>query len=133
MGRLLPAGLALAVVSGVLLAVLDTRHLPGFQTAVNVAVWGDPSMPPDVIAYHRWLYTVVGAVIAGWAASMLVVARTAPPVTTRRALVAGLAAWFVVDTGGSLFHGVWPNAALDGVCLAVAAVGLWVTRRHTAF
>ena len=39
-------------------------------------------------------------------------------------MAAGLAVWFALDTGRSLFHRVYANAALNAVLLVLAAIPL---------
>jgi hypothetical protein len=87
-------------------------------------------MPPEVLVYHRSVHAVLGGVIAGWAVTMAVVARSTfdRRATPRRAIGLGLVTWFVIDTAGSLFYGVWPNALLNVACAAGAAVALRLTR-----
>lgn len=117
---------------GFSLALFDTRLLPGFPAAVNRAVWGAPGMPAEVVTYHRYLHAVLGATVASWAAVLAVIAHL--PFRAREpwawwCFVAALGVWFPLDTGLSLYFGVWPNAALNLGSLALLATPLVFTRR----
>lgn len=111
---------------GVVLAVADTRGMPWAASAIAEAFWSQPEMPASVVPYHRFLHGVLGAVIAGWGMTMVVVAGSG-----RRAwqgLLAGGAVWFVLDTVASVWHGALANVALNCLALAGGLVVWWLGR-----
>lgn len=83
---------------------------------------------PELSAYLRLPFAVLGAVMAGWAALMLILVRgplTAGAQWVVPALAVPLAVWFVLDTGMSLILG-YPTHALFNVPFAIAlGVPLW--------
>lgn len=90
---------------------------------------------PEVQAYLKLPYLVLGAVLAGWALLLLRIvsgplregARWAWP-----AVVQSLVLWFVLDTGMSLVLG-FPTHALFNLGFAVIlGVPLWMLRRTDA-
>ena len=92
----------------------------------------------ELSAYLRLPFAVLGAVMAGWAALMLMLVR-GPLVSGARwalpALVVPLALWFILDTGMSLVLG-YPTHALFNVpfalALGVPLWRLWVIDRSTS-
>jgi len=110
------------VTLGIALACVDTQLMPWFARAIAAAFWGQAEMPAEVVPYHRWLHGAMGGVIAGWGATMWVVAgrRHEPWV----ALGAGLVTWFLIDSAASAFHGAWPNVLLNIVALGLGTGGL---------
>lgn len=82
---------------------------------------------PRADAYLRLVHGVLGAVMFGWAAALLVVVLGPFGKGSRSAWLAvasSLALWFVADTTLSLVLGFWPNAALNAGLLVLFAVPL---------
>jgi hypothetical protein len=89
--------------------------------------------PADANEYIIFAHGVLGAVMLGWGASMLLVLRG--PFCRRDsdgwALLAGpMLTWFVADTGFSLYTGFWQNAILNSVLLLLFAIPLAATRKY---
>lgn len=122
------------VLFGVGLALFDTRIIVGpFQERFSESLWGQPTLPAEVLTYHRFVHGVVGATVAGWALTMAFVVQY--PFRRREAwawwaLLAGPSLWFVMDVSASLYHGVWPNAVLNVVSYLPLLVPLLMTRRE---
>ena len=117
---------------GLVLAFFDTRLVPFFAEAVNQSVWGGPSMPADVVTYHRFVHAVLGATVTSWAVILAFVVHV--PFRAREpwawwCVCAALIVWFPLDTGMSLYWGVWPNAALNLGAFGAIALPLVFTRR----
>jgi hypothetical protein len=114
------AGLGLATLSvvgatGVYGTIFDLSFLPG-----------DPPAPTGDVA--SFASGVTGAVMVGWAATMLVVARAGLAPSNWRALTVGLSAWFVVDGVVSVAAGAVGNLILNGVLLTLFVPALIATR-----
>ena len=119
---------------GVLLVAAGTVALSLF-TALG---FGPPASidSPELSAYLRLPFAVLGAVMAGWAVLMLVIVKG--PLASGAhwalpALSASLGAWFVLDTGMSLVLG-FPTHALFNIPFAIV-LGLplwrlWVIARN---
>jgi len=83
-------------------------------------------------AYIELAHAVMGSVMFGWGAALLLVLRG----PFRRGLREGwmilpvsLVAWFVPDTIFSLWSGFWQNAVLNSVFLVLFAIPLAATYR----
>ncbi|MDQ7840938.1 MAG: hypothetical protein RDU83_07915 [bacterium] len=90
-------------------------------------------LEPDAAAYAAFMGGVLGAVMIGWAVLLLFVLYG--PFRRMDALAwdmiaASLVAWFVADTGFSLWSGFWQNAILNTVMLAAFSVPLVGTYRR---
>lgn len=81
-----------------------------------------PDGQPDVFSSEAYaLNAVTGGLMAGWGLSMFLLssgplARGEPG--TRRAMLAGILAWFLVDSAGSLAAGLPGNVVLNTLFLA---------------
>lgn len=76
---------------------------------------------------RAWMTAVMGAVMAGWGLTLTILVANA--FQSRQAWVwwavaTGLAVWFALDTGRSIYHRVYANAALNTVLLVLAAIPL---------
>jgi len=83
-------------------------------------------------AYLRLVHGVLGAVMFGWAAALLMVVLGPFGRRSRLAwstVAVSLAAWFVLDTALSLLSGFWPNALLNAALAVLFAVPLAATFR----
>jgi len=112
------ATLAAIGATGTLDAMFDLVYLPGELEA-----------PAGEVA--SFAMGVAGAVMVGWAATMLILLRsqsTSALPLTWRALTVGLLAWFVVDGIVSIASGATGNLALNVVFLALFAPPLIATR-----
>jgi hypothetical protein len=84
-------------------------------------------------AFQSWVYGVLGAVMVGWGILLLYVAY----VPFRRgerwawhSLFLALVVWYVLDTGASLYHGVYLNAAFNTGFLVIFGIPLLASARR---
>ena len=123
---LMVVGFGMAV-GGVAMALLaGTRVFDVIDRLIDPAFW---KAPPDAATrqFQAWSYAVTGAVMAGWGLTVAILAWQAFP--SRQAwawwaVAAGAGLWFVLDTGQSLRHRVFANAAINVAVLVAVAVPL---------
>ena len=120
------------VVFGLAMALLPDLAARGFGALLFADSRRLDTFGADARAYVDLLHAVLGAVLAGWGATLLALARG--PIAhgdagTVRIAALGLATWFVPDTAVSLLTGFWPNAVLNAVFAAALAIPLWALRR----
>jgi hypothetical protein len=89
--------------------------------------------PAAANEYIIFAHGVLGAVMVGWGASMLLVLRG--PFCRCDSdgwalLAVPMLTWFVADTGFSLYTGFWQNAILNSVLLVLFAIPLAATRKY---
>lgn len=104
-----------------------------FNHRVNRLFFAEGIPQADARAFQRWVYGVLGAVLAGWAASMALVAHFGLRPKTRWAwlsFAAGVGLWFVLDSAVSLWFGMQVNALFNLILLALVAVPLWAIRKQ---
>lgn len=83
----------------------------------------------------RFLSALTGGFLFGWGVMVWFLAQRVydlAPEAVRRAVLAGLCAWFVLDSAGSLASGNASNALFNVFVLALAAGPLWVPVRAAA-
>ena len=76
----------------------------------------------------RFLSALTGGFLFGWGVLILCLRQwvyDVAPEPTRRAVVAGLLAWCVLDSAGSIAAGVPSNAAFNVLVLVLAVGPLW--------
>jgi hypothetical protein len=76
----------------------------------------------------RFLSALTGGFLLGWGVMILGLrywVYDVAPEQTRRAVVAGLVAWFVLDSIGSISAGVPSNAVFNVIVLLIAVGPLW--------
>lgn len=91
------------------------------------------SAPAVVTEFRAWVYGAWGATLVGWGIVMVFVVRgpfSAREAWAWRAIALGTGAWFVLDTGVSLAHGVIPNVIFNVVAMALVVVPLWGSRKE---
>lgn len=80
----------------------------------------------------RFLSALTGGFLFGWGVMILCLRQwvyDAAPDQTRRAVVAGLVAWFVLDSAGSVSSGVPSNVVFNILVLLIAVGPLWKPAR----
>lgn len=121
-------GLVLVIVPGVFHSTLGRLTYNSFFEHDAYATLSAPEL-----AYQDWLFGLLGAVMAGWLITIgwLVIG------PFRRgegwawsAITVSMAAWFVLDTGTSLAHGVIFNALFNLGFLIGFGIPLAVTYRY---
>ena len=124
----------LLVAMGAIMVFLNGTAL--FELAnqqIDPAFWGAQEPPPTAVVFRQWVYGVWGATLFGLGITIAFVARH--PFTRRElwawnCLVAGVASWYILDTGLSIVYRVYPNAVLNTVLLVLIALPLGFTRRE---
>lgn len=115
----LRAGAAAVVAAGVvcLASVHPATELP-WVTAMDLVQWpldGNPG-PPDFAT--RATSAMLGGVMIGWGATLLLLPYRRD---SRPAMLAGLVAWFLCDSAGSLLCGFTGNLGVNLLFVAVLA------------
>ncbi|OGG94021.1 MAG: hypothetical protein A2527_09205 [Candidatus Lambdaproteobacteria bacterium RIFOXYD2_FULL_50_16] len=95
--------------------------------------WGDQPPKGEVLRFIGFLYAVLGATLIGWGLMIVFLVRHA--LTQRKAwawkaLCWGGCFWYALDTGWSLFYGVWANVALNSLLLLAVWLPLLKLRPH---
>lgn len=83
----------------------------------------------------RFLSALTGGFLMGWGVLVWVLARHVHPLApepVRRAVLAGLLAWFLVDSTGSITSGNPINAGFNIVVLLILAGPLWWPARDAS-
>ena len=111
---LICAATALPVFTPVLTVFLDLAFFP---------VDGAPGAADPA---HRFLAGILGGITTGWGVSLLAIAQGR---SLRHAIIAGGAAWFVVDSTASALSGAPMNAVYNLGFLAVFLLPLTVRER----
>lgn len=120
------------VAFGVFLSFLIGMPLfDAFSQQFNAPFWGSGPLTDAELGYQRWVNGVMGATMIGWGIFLLFIARH--PFAKKEpwawyCILVGVAAWFAVDTGISLYQGVYANALLNTALLILVMVPLAFTR-----
>ena len=123
-------------VFGILMAFLSgTLLFDSFNRQIDPVFWGRSVIEESARGFQQWIYGVWGATIAGWGIFVVFIAHY--PFRNRerwvwKCLVAGMLAWFVLDTSLSIFHKVYFNAALNTALLILAMLPIIATRKDFA-
>lgn len=81
----------------------------------------------------RFLSALTGGFLVGWGVTVYALAAFVyerAPEAVRRSVLAGLCAWFVTDSAGSIASGHASNALFNVFVLALAVGPLWVPARN---
>lgn len=126
----------LVVVLGVMAFGISMVLLPGpirmFFSLIFYSSAGamDARFGPAAVEYVTFAHGVLGAVMFGWGAALLMVLYGPFRRGSRegwRIFAVSVGAWFVPDTLFSLWTGFWQNAVLNAVFAALFAVPLVAT------
>lgn len=82
----------------------------------------------------RFLSALTGGFLLGWGVMIFCLRQwvyDAAPEQTRRAVVCGVLAWFVLDSAGSIAAGVASNAVFNVIVLLLAVGPLWWPAKGT--
>lgn len=118
---LVAAFVAVTVGGVVLVLAPDLVVLAPLNAGVVRAFFGAPP-PVGAESLRRWLYAVEGSTLVAFGVLGVALARTAfrrRERWARDAMALAVGVWFPLDTAASLLHGVWENAALNGVIALV--------------
>lgn len=128
----------LAVVLAVMALGLSMLLAPGLiRQAFSLLLYADPgtvdnSFGSSALEYVSLLHGVLGSVMFGWGAALLLVVCGPFKRGSREAWImvcVSVFAWFVPDTLFSLWTGFWQNAVLNAAFLLLFAIPLVATRR----
>jgi hypothetical protein len=115
------------VVGGVALVLAaGTPLFSGLNRLIDPAFW---SGAPDASTrgFQAWLYSVMGAVMAGWGLSIAILVANAfssHQAWVWWAVAGGVGLWFPLDTGRSLLHRVYANVIVNTALLIFLAIPL---------
>lgn len=107
-----------ALVPGALDPVVELLYLPPAEVSLD--------------RYGRLLGGMVGGLMAGWGAIMVMLARSLDeltPAAVGRALLVGAGTWFCLDGLASVVNGAYLNLATNSAFLAVLALPSWLMLR----
>ena len=83
----------------------------------------------------RFLSALTGGFLLGWGVMIFCLRQwvyDVAPEQTRRAVVCGLLAWFVLDSTGSVCAGVYSNVVFNVIVLLCAVGPLWWSARSAS-
>ena len=93
-----------------------------------------PVPPPAPVAgYIQFANGIIGAVMAGWMFTVIMLARgpfRQGQALAWNAIAYPLAGWYAVDTAFSVAHGVWGNVLLNTGTAVLFGIPLLGSRRH---
>ncbi|MDX2033996.1 MAG: hypothetical protein SF339_25200 [Blastocatellia bacterium] len=124
--------LVTAIVVGVggpvfsLATVADTEELA--RWTLDLLAWPIDGRQQYSEGAMRFLTALTGGFLFGWGAMIFCLRQWVydlAPEPTRRAVVAGLVAWFLLDSTGSIAAGVPSNAVFNVLVLLLAVGPLW--------
>jgi hypothetical protein len=101
--------------------------------ALDLLWWPFDGTQPYTEGAMRFLSALTGGFLTGWGALIFCLRRWVydlAPEQTRRAVLAGLLSWFVIDSLGSVMSGAVPNVFFNVVVLLTAAGPLWRPARE---
>lgn len=123
----------LLIVMGVAFAALAI--VPGWYGALawlNELAGGAVVAGEDSIRTVRFLYGIVGGILAGWGILLYFVIKNAAGSGTLRLVGASVAGWYVLDTTASVVTGFYVNVAINTFLLvALLIVPLVGTMRES--
>jgi hypothetical protein len=116
-------GLALVIAPGL---ALQAFSLLVYSNPGHIASFG-----VEAASYASLAHAVLGGVMIGWGVVLYMVVRNLFAYGYRigwQIVAFSVAAWFVPDTGYSLWSGFWQDAVLNTVFLILFAIPLWATK-----
>jgi hypothetical protein len=123
----------LTAIFGVVMAVLNgTPIFDLFNRQIDPVFWGAEPPSNSVAVFRQWVYGVWGATVAGLGVFVVFAAHypfKRRETWARTCLIAGLAVWYILDTGISLQFQVYFNAAFNTLLLVAAALPIGFTWR----
>ena len=128
--RLLVAATAGLMLFGLVLVVMPGFTLQAFSLLVYASTAHLNTFGPEALAYISLVHAVLGSVMFGWGAVLMILALGPVRRGSKDAwwmFVVSLLAWFIPDTAYSLLSGFWQNALLNvgfALLFAIALSGL---------
>jgi hypothetical protein len=123
---LLVVSAAMAVVGVLAVLIVGTPLFAKVGALFDRPFW--PGRPDAATrTFQSWAYSVIFATMAGWGLCLAVIIANA--FSSREAWVwwsiaGSVAVWFPLDTGRSLLHKVYANAAVNIALLVILAIPL---------
>lgn len=102
------------------------------RLALDLLSWPVDGMTTYADADTRFLSALTGGFLLGWGVTVWCLSAWVydlAPGAVRRTVLAGLCAWFCLDSAGSVASGNASNALFNVLVLALAAGPLWVPVR----
>lgn len=118
------------VLFGLALVLAPDLALRGFSLLVYADSQRLSSYGPEAVRYVSLAHAVMGGVMVGWGAALVLVVRGPFAGGERigwKIIAVSVVAWFVPDTAYSLGSGFWQNAVLNLAFFSVFAVPLAAT------
>jgi hypothetical protein len=109
------------------LATMPSTDEPARWT-LDVLAWPIDGLQVYTDGAMRFLSALTGGFLFGWGVTILGLRQwvyDVAPEPTRRAVVVGLVAWFLLDSTGSVAAGAASNVAFNAVVLLLAVGPLW--------
>ena len=123
---LLAVGVAMTVAGAGMVLLAGFRPLAPVLRLLDRPFW--KSGPDETTRrFEAWSYSVTFATMAGWGVCVASIAANAFATKQPWAwwtIAGSLVVWYPLDTGRSLYHRVYANAALNTVMLAAVAIPL---------
>jgi hypothetical protein len=116
---------------GLALVLAPDLARQGFSLLVYASPAELDTFGAEPVRYIGLAHAVIGGVMVGWGAALLLVTRQLLAQGQRigwTVIAVSIVAWYAPDTAYSLLSGYWQNAVLNTVFLALFAVPLWATR-----
>jgi hypothetical protein len=123
---LLVVGAGMAIGGAAAVLIVGTPLFGAVSRLLDRPFW--PSGPDSSTqTFEAWSYSVTFATMAGWGLCVAIVVANA--FASREAwawwaIAGGVALWFPLDTGRSLYHRVYANVALNAAVLLALAIPL---------
>lgn len=117
---------------GIIMVVAPELTRAGFAWLVYADTNRLASFGPEAVTYMTLMHAVLGSVMVGWGAALLLVVRGPFARGAREGwqmMAFSLTVWFIPDTAFSLWSGVWQNAVLNVTMATLFAVPLTATYR----
>lgn len=97
--------------------------------------FGGEMFSAEALAFKNWLFGIIGGTIVGFHSLMIFISENAFKEKKRWAYLAlwtGLASWFIIDSGISLYYGAIHNLVLINL-VALALIGLPLAATRNEF
>ena len=117
---------------GIMIALLNQTHIfqIAFNDQINPVFWKEAVMTAEAVYFQQWIYGLLGATCLMIGIMIFFIVKYAFAQRERWAwncLIAGVAAWFIIDETISLYYAVYFNAVLNLVLLMAFLVPLFLT------
>jgi hypothetical protein len=128
--------LGLAIIFfGLILAFFNQAALLGFNfnQLINAVFWPSEKINDQMLMFQKWIYGVLGAVMAGWGVFIAFIAYG--PFQRKEhwswnCLLLGFILWYLPDTAISVYFKVYFNALINTFLFGAAILPLVLTRKH---